>query len=114
MSVTPCTRQHYWQQHIDCFQASGLSGRAYCAREALTYHCFIYWRRKLMSVEPDHATTPSTTAIHPPGFVTVQPVTDAMRMSNTGVELALPNGWVIGNIQSANVPVVGQLLKQLS
>lgn len=35
--MTQQERQGYWHQHITQWQASGLSGMAFCKQEALTY-----------------------------------------------------------------------------
>ena len=44
-------REQIWQQHITAWQASGLSGMAYCKQHALTYSKFVYWRRKLVAAQ---------------------------------------------------------------
>jgi hypothetical protein len=49
--MTPTERAHVWQQHITDWQAAGVSGSAYCKRQSLIYHQFVYWRRKLISTE---------------------------------------------------------------
>jgi hypothetical protein len=49
--MTPVERKRLWQQHITDWQASGLSGMAYCQQQSLTYCRFVYWRKKL--AEPD-------------------------------------------------------------
>ncbi|MFV0277207.1 MAG: IS66 family insertion sequence element accessory protein TnpA, partial [Parahaliea sp.] len=35
--------QNNWQQHITAWQASELSGAAFCREHGLTYHRFTYW-----------------------------------------------------------------------
>ena len=115
MSTEHSTRHAYWQQHIQRFQSSGLSGSQYCAREALTYHCFIYWRRKLTADSDQPSGRGNELATRAPGdssgFVTIQSASPA---TDTGLELSLPNGLIIGNIRDTNLSLVGQLLDQLS
>ena len=36
-----------WRAHIKVWQKSGLSGTEYCRQYQLSYHAFIYWKRKL-------------------------------------------------------------------
>jgi len=50
--MTHTERKRAWQQHITDWQASGLSGIAYCQQQSLTYCRFVYWRKKL--AEPAH------------------------------------------------------------
>jgi len=38
-----------WQAHIKVWRKSGLSGTEYCRQRQLSYHAFIYWKRKLRS-----------------------------------------------------------------
>ena len=35
-------RQQFWQQQIDAWQATGLSGTAFCKQQGLNYQKFIY------------------------------------------------------------------------
>ena len=120
MSLSPRERQHYWQQHIDEWQSSELSGTQYCQAHQLTYHCFIYWRRKLASqddVARHHDPLPSGN--HRPGaFVAVQaahqvqPVSEVSPVADS-LQLALPNGLVIQNIADSNLSTVRALLAYL-
>ena len=36
-----------WQAHMKAWLQSGLSGQAYCRQCQLSYHAFIYWKKKL-------------------------------------------------------------------
>jgi hypothetical protein len=52
------TRQElrdYWEQQLSAQEASGLSGRAWCAREGVCYGSFLRWRQRL--AEPPTALT---------------------------------------------------------
>ncbi|MBC8317945.1 MAG: IS66 family insertion sequence element accessory protein TnpB [Desulfobulbaceae bacterium] len=37
-----------WQAHIKAWGKSGLSGKEYCRQRQLSYHAFIYWKKKLV------------------------------------------------------------------
>ena len=45
-----------WQAHIKVWRKSGLSGTEYCRQRQLSYHAFIYWKKKLGSHQPQAAT----------------------------------------------------------
>ncbi|WP_461606135.1 IS66 family insertion sequence element accessory protein TnpA, partial [Aeromonas allosaccharophila] len=45
--MTTQERADFWQQQITAWLDSGLSGHAFCKSQALVYHQFAYWRKKL-------------------------------------------------------------------
>jgi hypothetical protein len=47
MAMTKEEREAYWRELLAKQAASGLSGRAWCVREAVSYTTFTYWRRRL-------------------------------------------------------------------
>ncbi|WP_427901746.1 IS66 family insertion sequence element accessory protein TnpA [Marinobacter bryozoorum] len=51
--MTHTERRLPWQQHIEDWPASGLSGMAYCQQQSLTYCRFVYWR-KVSAAKPTH------------------------------------------------------------
>ena len=101
--TTPDLHQ-FWQQTLSDWQASGLSGAAYCKQESLVYHRFVYWRQKLTgraeSSEPVQARS---------GFARVAPIPD------TGVSLtvSLPGGVSITGLHAGNIDLLGAVLRQL-
>ena len=102
--MTQQERDHYWYQQIDAWQASGLSGQAFCKQHDLSYHRFVYWRSKHNRTRPD----PSAAAT---GFVSV---TQAQPASpDRELTLALPNGLSITGIHAGNVDLLGAILRQL-
>lgn len=115
MKPTRNERQQYWQQQMETYEASGLSGRQYCEQTQLTYHCFIYWRRKLSAevestlVTPSKPTTPTSS-----GFIAVRRPPPVYPQGEEGLVLSLPNGLTIGNIQRGTVAWVPDLLAVLS
>jgi len=101
MSTSATERLKYWQQQVNSWKASGLSGSKFCQANNLTYHCFVYWQRKLGAV--DTRLLPEKPSS---GFVKVN-VTPA---TSECITLCLPNGFIIRGIATANLPVVHQLL----
>ena len=56
-------RNLYWQYQLEDWRCSGLSGTAFCKQHTLSYHRFMYWRRKLA----DSASGPETDLFSPIG-----------------------------------------------
>ncbi|MCH8500269.1 MAG: IS66 family insertion sequence element accessory protein TnpB [Marinobacter sp.] len=103
--MTRTAREHLWQQHITDWQASGLSGMAYCQQQSLTYCRFVYWRKKLTDVEPVADETGAS------GFARVAPV---VRESTTdGLTVSLPGGVSIAGLHAGNIELLGTVLRQL-
>jgi hypothetical protein len=94
----------YWREKIAAWEQGNQSQKSFCQQHDLNYHRFGYWRRKLQS-------TKSVDMMHHPGgFVSVQLAPERMA---GGLVLVLPNGIRVQGIESGNLPVVSQLLKQL-
>ena len=102
--MTQIERKQTWQQRIADWQASGLSGAAYCKQESLVYHRFVYWRQKLSSSEE-----PSKPVQTRSGFARVAPVPDA----GAGLTVSLPGGVSITGLHAGNIELLGALLRQL-
>lgn len=77
------TNQQYWQEQLEQCQALGLSGAAYCKQHHLSYHKFVYWRKKLSECGVD--ARPSATIS---GFVKVVPT----QLAAAKLTLLLPDG----------------------
>ncbi|MEX2366182.1 MAG: IS66 family insertion sequence element accessory protein TnpB [Pseudohongiellaceae bacterium] len=101
--MTTQEHQQYWQQQIGACQAAGLSGAAYCKQHDLSYHKFVYWRRKLSK----HEGIKKSAAV-PVGFAKVmsQPLA-------TGLTLSLPGGLSVSGFHAGNIELLGTVLKQL-
>ena len=99
----PQARHAYWQQQVNIWKESGLSGAKFCEANDLSYHRFVYWRQKLGG-----STAPKKTVPAAGGFtrIAVRPEQD------DGLSLFLPNGLIVRGISAANIPVVRQLLGQ--
>jgi hypothetical protein len=101
--TTPDLHQ-FWQQTLSDWQASGLSGAAYCKQQSLVYHRFVYWRQKLNSNPDDKANSPS-------GFARVSPVPQTGFAD--GLTVSLPGGVSITGLHAGNIELLGAPLRQL-
>ncbi len=95
----------YWQQRIDTWRISGQSQQAYCKAHDLSYHRFVYWRRKLEKPQTANR-SPSSSALVP---VTVQAPCTA-----SGLSLVFPNGLELRGLSEDNLALAQQLLDRLS
>ena len=94
----------YWREQVDAWRASGESQQAFCQRHDLSYHRFIYWRRKLADQGTERR------GVHP----ALVPVHYQPTPSETTLSLVLPGGIELRGIALDNLPVVQQLLSRLS
>jgi hypothetical protein len=106
--MTPTERAHAWQQHITDWEASGVSGSAYCKQQSLVYHQFVYWRQKLTPNEDSPKQVQATS-----GFARVVsgPVVSTGRVD--GLTVSLPGGVSITGLHAGNIELLGAVLRQL-
>ncbi|EPF7428212.1 hypothetical protein OXA73_23550 [Klebsiella pneumoniae] len=107
--MTPAEREHHWQQQLERWHNSGLSGAAFCQRQLLSYHQFAYWRRKLEAVAaaPDAEHLPTT------GFARVTRLGPASESVSSELTLTLPGGMTISGLHASNLDLLGAILRQL-
>jgi len=105
--MTHAERKRLWQQHIEDWQASGLSGMAYCQQQSLTYCRFVYWRKKLAEPKAVIAERPAGL----PGFAKVAALPGPN--SSEGLTVSLPGGVSITGLHAGNVELLGAVLRQL-
>ena len=103
--MTHAERKRLWQQHIEDWQASGLSGMAYCQQQSLTYCRFVYWRKKLTEPEASFPEQP----VSSPGFAKVSAVPGPE--SSEGLTVSLPGGVSITGLHAGNVELLGAVLR---
>ena len=100
-------RVNQWQNHINQWQESGLSGAKFCKRAELDLAQFYYWKNKFSSntrnIEVDKK--------RPTGFASAV-ITDSALVAD-GLSFTVPNGCAIVGINGANVSLVGAILAQL-
>ena len=106
--MTPTEKVHFWQQQINDWEATGLSGSAYCKQQSLIYHQFVYWRQKLSSVEDYPKPAPATT-----GFTRVVPASDVGSGDSDGLTVSLPGGVSITGLHAGNIELLAVVLRQL-
>jgi hypothetical protein len=104
--MSSAEREQFWQQQIGDWQASGLSGIAYCKQHSLTYHRFVYWRKKLADSRHDLEETSAVT-----GFARVTPVSGVAVTDSLTV--SLPGGVSITGLHAGNIEWLGAVLRQL-
>ena len=102
---TPDTQSPDWPKLLAAWKRSTLSGAEFCKRRGLTYHQFVYWKRKL-SKSVSSSASPKQNA-----FIKVksQPVTAAFK----GLTITLPGGILIEGVNESNVSVLRGILEQL-
>ena len=95
------SKTRYWQEHVEQWQSSGLSQKAYCQQHDLKPHNLSYWKNKLDCQREAKATG---------GFVAV-----ALESTSTilpqGLSLHLSNGCRIDGF--ASVEELRALVKAL-
>jgi hypothetical protein len=102
--MTSQDRQQFWQQHIGAWQASGLSGAAFCKQRDLNYAQFNYWRKKFRATEAVEK---------PAGFAQVRQLADSPSHFNDGLSIHLPSGISFSRVNAGNLDVILALLRQL-
>jgi hypothetical protein len=102
-------RTHHWQQHIQHWRDTGLSGAAFCKQQSLSYHQFVYWRRKLEG--PGDAT--DIERVPTSGFARVAQIASAPNLESNDLTLKLPGGMAITGLHAGNVDLLGAILRQL-
>lgn len=103
--MTRTEREQAWHQNIMDWQASGLSGMAFCQQQTLSYCRFVYWRKKL--AKPESVSDREK----PSGFARVA-AAPSPEVSE-GLTLSLPGGVSITGLHAGNVEVLGAVLRQL-
>ncbi len=57
----------FWGTHFAAWQTSGLSQRAYCERQGLSYSAFGYWRSRVKGAAPPPPPAFVPVLVEPPG-----------------------------------------------
>jgi hypothetical protein len=60
--MTTTEKVHFWQQHIDDWEAMSLVGNAHCKQQSLIYYQFVYWRQRLTSVKNNLKQAPAASS----------------------------------------------------
>lgn len=108
MATNSKLTQAQWQHHIDTWQSSALSQKAYCQDAEISLHQFGYWRRKLRTAAGQNFKK-NVSALVP--VTRSEPVP---AVHTAGLSVTLANGVVIQGIEPGNMSVVTELIGQLS
>lgn len=76
-------RREFWETHIEQWQASGLSQRAYCLKHDLIIHRFYDWRRRIKPGDNNRVS-----------FLPVS-LTGGASFNQPSVRIHTPNGYTI-------------------
>ena len=106
--MTPTEKVHFWQQQMNDWEATGLSGNAFCKQQSLIYHQFVYWRQKLTLGEDTRKQAPATT-----GFTRVVSAPGVGHADADGLTVSLPGGVSITGLHAGNIELLGAVLRQL-
>jgi hypothetical protein len=104
--MTTKDRHQYWQQCLIDWQASALSGAAFCKQHSIIYHQFTYWRRKLLEEGLDQQQSSA-------GFTRVTAIESRPFIAQPELTLTLPNGIAITGLHAGNVDVLAAILRHL-
>lgn len=102
--MTQQERAQFWHEQIDAWQASGLSGQAFCKQHGLSYHQLVYRRKKQNQTRSDQSARAS-------GFTQVTQVQSSNPVRE--LTLALPGGVSITGIHAGNIDLLSMILGQL-
>lgn len=115
----PATKLAYWREHCHGWEMSGLSQRAYCEREGLSYSSFGYWRQQTRQAA---GLVALPTPHQPCKLVPIQ-IASESRAHNASadnhvalpdaVRLQSPAGWQITLPHSVDLCSLARLLQQL-
>lgn len=78
--------QSIWKDHSEAWMASGISQRAYCEQEGISYYSFVYQHTRLMNQSKKT----------PLSFIEAKPEPAVIGGQAAGLQLLLPNGIRIG------------------
>ncbi len=126
-------KESFWRGHLDAWQTSELSKRAYCQEHNLAYASFLYWCREIESRDREHGPAAKAAAILSKSpekgaipFVPIRLVPDKVKeekqqddapmkkaAEKQQIEIALPNGAVIRLNDGCNASFVAKLLSAL-
>ena len=108
--MTPSLKRDTWQQHIQAWQQSQLSKKAYCREHNLNSACFYKWYSKLCINASPEQPKPQSPSIP----LTLIPLTRPQAQhAETHIRLHSPQGWRIDcpvHLNSDTLHTLGQLV----
>jgi len=106
--MTPTEKAYFWQPQINDWEATDLSGNAFCKQQSSIHHQFVYWCQKLTSDENYPKSALATT-----GFACVGPAPSVGHADADGLTVSLPGGISITGLHAGNIELLGAVLSQL-
>jgi hypothetical protein len=101
MSITDISlKQGFWRAHSEAWKMSGLTQKAYCEQEDISYKSFVYQHNRL---------TPNQLKNAPINFIKAKPELTEVSQ-NTGLILILPNGIRLGINGEVNATLLQTVL----
>lgn len=100
-----------WQQHIEAWKSSGKTQQAYCDENNIKPTQLWYWNRRLnpKTIDAKPAVTQKKRSF---AFVPVH--IDTCNANDQGLIIALPNGLVIRGITAQTMPLLKNLIREVS
>jgi hypothetical protein len=77
-------KRQFWKSHVEQWQQSGFSQRAYCRKNGLNTNHFYYWRRRILSPKGEISFLP-----------VALPESFSARQKASAVRIHAPNGFII-------------------
>ncbi len=100
--MTPEASREFWKQHIAAWHSSGLSGKAYCTAQNISYHGMAYHFHKMKA---------NAERSNPPTFVTPT----MKKNESSGVVIAhLGSGVILEFAENIAQPLRNDWLESLS
>ena len=93
--MTVKEKRNFWTTHLAGWRQSGLTQRAYCARQGLKFKSFVRWRSKERAGQLS-STTPALPALTlVPAQRITHPVPHSTNPASQTIRLHSPGGWLI-------------------
>ena len=105
-------KESFWRLVMEEFRTSGLSVRAFCAREGLSEPSFYAWRRKLQQRENQRPVAPGPSELVPVKIIKAAD-SEASDVSAPPLELITPTGFSLrfpANLQPRELTAVLQAI----
>lgn len=104
-------RRARWQEHVRVWRKSGLSKKAYCDAERLSYQRFVFWsnhsepqqRPQLRLVEISHPTEPEISL----------PKANCAEQANYPFKVEFPKGYTIALVERFSPSALVELVNTL-
>ncbi len=90
----------FWKGHSEAWKTSGLTQKAYCEQEGISYKSFVYQHNRLTAKSKNV----------PLNFIKAKPELPEVNSQRAGLFLVLPNGIRLGINGEVNAPLLQVVL----